>query len=141
MEKAGILPKLRLATKKSSGGITSTGIQHVKLISDRIFMGKDKNTGKPREMMEYVVEHNGKRKSYQTKLKNDEGGLSYLVQRMAEFEEGEEITMEMKKIGIKNYVEVNGDTRSASAEMESEDEEDVDYLEEANPADIPFNLS
>lgn len=45
------------------------------------------------------------------------------MQAMAEVEEGEEITLEMKKAGIKNYVEI---IRTASDQVERAEEEDGD---------------
>ena len=38
---AGIIPRLKLGIKKAKGGMTSTGVHRVKLISDKIIKAKD----------------------------------------------------------------------------------------------------
>ena len=140
LSNAGILPKLRLGTKLAGGGVKSNGAKRVKLIDDKIIKKPDQ-TGKDIEWVRYTVEENGEKKIYDTKLKDKNGGLSYLVQRFAEINEGEEVILEMKKQGMKNYVEVTPTGHSASVEVEEdEDETDeaVEYPTEPNPNNIPF---
>lgn len=122
LQKAGILPKLRLGQKLSKGGVKSTGAHRVKILEDKIIRRPDPTTGKDIEWVRYFVEENGEKKIYDTKLKDKAGGLSYLVQRFAEIGEGEEIILEMKKQGIKNYVEVTPTEHTASVEVEEEEE-------------------
>ena len=119
---AGIVPRLKLGIKKAKGGMTSTGVHRVKLISDKIIKAKD-FTGKEVEFVEYTLEENGEKKVYKTKLKNGEGKLAYLVQNLAGFKEDEEVFMEMKKAGMKNYVDVWSVNEPKRAEVEDEDEE------------------
>ena len=71
----------------------------------------------------YLVEENGEKKEYRTKVKNKEGKLNYLVQRLAEIEEGDEVILEMKKMGIKNYIEVTPTKGATKVEHDVEDEE------------------
>ena len=92
---AGIVPRLKLYIKSTK---KSTGTHKVKLISDRIVKDTEFGTGKEIEYVEYTLEENGEKKVYKTKLKNKDGELSYLVQNLAEFKEGEEVFMEMKKM-------------------------------------------
>lgn len=105
MTVAGIVPKLKLGIK-SGKSIVSTGKHRVKILEDKIIKGLDPMTGKEIEYVEYTLEENGEKKSYRAKVKNKEGKLNYLVQHLADIKEGEEIYLEMKKAGIKSYIEV-----------------------------------
>src|SRR3990167_8922751 len=122
LAKAGILPKLRLGLKLPKGGVKPTGPHKVKLLEDKILKKPDQ-TGKEIEYVRYVVEEDGEKKIYDTKLRDKNNGLSYLVQRFAEINEGEEIILEMKKQGAKNYIEVTPAGHSSSVEVEDEEEE------------------
>lgn len=130
LAKAGLLPKLRLGLKLPKGGVKPTGPHRVKVLEDKIHKKPDQ-TGKEIEYVRYIVEEEGEKKYYDTKLRDKNGGLSYLVQRFAEIPEGEEVILEMKKQGVKNYIEVTPTSHSASVEVE--DEEEID-----ENADIPM---
>lgn len=121
LKKAGIIPKLRLGIKQTKGGVQLTGPHKVKILEDKIIRKPHPQTGKETEYVRYIVEENGEKKMYDTKLKDDAGQLSYLVQRLAEIKEGSEIIMEMEKQGIKNYVKITPVGFSASVE----DDEDL----------------
>ena len=116
---AGIVPKLRLGNKTDKG-VTSTGAHRVKLLEDKIIKGTDTQTGKEIDYVRYIVEENGEKKQYDTKLKDKDGNLSYLVQRLAEVEEGHEVLLEMKKRGIKNYISVTPVKENDDVEVEEE---------------------
>ncbi len=120
--KAGILPKLRLGIKQTKGGVQPTGPQRVKILEDKIIRKPDPQTGKETEYVRYIVEHEGEKKQYDTRLKSKDGQLSYLVQRMAEIPEGAEVFMEMEKQGIKNYIKVTPVGLSASVEVEEDED-------------------
>lgn len=130
--KAGILPKLRLGLKQAKGGVKPTGSHRVKILEDKIIKKPD-NTGKEIEYVRYFVEENGEKKVYDTKLRDKNGGLSYLVQRLAEVPEGEELILEMKKQGVKNYIEVLPVNQSSNVEMEDDEEVENDETSEAIP--------
>jgi hypothetical protein len=123
---AGILPKLRLGIKKGGGGIVSTGPHRVKFIEDKIIKKPD-DRGKEVEWVRYIVEENGVKKYYDTKLKDKNGQLSYLVQRLADIEEGTEVILEMKKLNLKNYIEVSF---AGGTIIEADDDNDFDDLNE-----------
>jgi hypothetical protein len=107
MKKAGVYPKLRLGIKRDGGGVQSTGPHTVKMVSDKIVTGIDRDTNKPIEYVKYVVEQDGVQKEYRTRLRNKETGeLNYLIQHLSQVEEGETVVLEMKKMGMKNYIEV-----------------------------------
>lgn len=111
LKSAGIVPKLRLGAKTGKG-VKSTGKYHVRLISDKEVVGRDTQTGKEVPMVRYLLDllmPDGKtweKRTYQTrKFNKDSGEVSYLVQRFAELPENSHVILEMKKQGIKNYVE------------------------------------
>lgn len=114
---AGIVPKLRLGapvTKNGKrAGIKPTGKYHVRLVSDKEVTGRDTETGKEVPMVRYLLDllmPDGKtweKRIYQTrKFNKDTGEVSYLVQRFAELAENSHVILEMKKLGVKNYIEV-----------------------------------
>ncbi len=130
LKEAGIQPKLRLGSKKVGGGVVPTGAHRVKMIGDKVVKGIDPKSGKEIDYVRYLLLENGETKTYQTKKLNEKGELSYLVQRLAEINENEEVILEMKKQGIKNYVEVSpivGDEQ-----VEIEDDEHEENIDEAD---------
>jgi hypothetical protein len=131
MRKAGILPKLRLAIKEEGKAPVLTGPHTVKFIKDELKNGKDQETGKIVPIVRYIFEENGEKKRYEVPVKDKSGELHYLVQRLAEIKEGEELVIEMKKRGIKNYVSISQITHSGDVEVD-EDEAELKY-----PDDIP----
>ena len=125
LAKAGILPKLRLGIKQTKGGVMPTGPHKVKILEDEIIRKPDPSTGKDIEWVRYIVEENGEKKQYDTKLKSKDGQLSYLVQRFAEIKEGDEVIMEMEKQGIKNYIKVIPVGSASSVEVDEEEDDMV----------------
>ena len=76
----------------------------------------------------YIVEENGEQKQYETRMKEKGGNdPSYFVKAMAAVEPGEVITLEMKKVGIKNYVEI---LRPSTGEVQNADIGDDDEPED-----------
>lgn len=121
MQKAGIKPKLKLGVK-TERGVQSTGPHTVKMVSDKIVQGLDRETGKVIEYVKYIVEEDGTEKEYRTRLKHKETGeLQYLVQNLSQIEEGQEVIMEMKKAGLKNYIEVRHPDGSVITDEEQDD--------------------
>src|SRR5436190_80774 len=141
--KSGLLPKLQLGIKTAKG-VKSTGIHTVKVISDSIVRKPIREEGDDGYYVRYVVEENGERKQYDTRMKQ-KGGVdpSYFVQAMANIEAGEEITLEMKKAGIKNYIEI---VRTSVGEVERADMDEDDEPDRGAgevpadevPGEIPF---
>src|ERR1043165_4906150 len=100
--KAGLYPKLRLGIK-GPRGVTATGPHKVVLVEDKIIQKLDPE-GKPTHYVRYIFEEKGERKQYDARLKAKDGNdPHYLVQAFADIEEGEEVILEMKKAGVKNY--------------------------------------
>ena len=78
--------------------------------------------------MRYTFEENGERKQYDTRMRQKGGGdPSYFVQAMASVEPGEVITLEMKKAGVKNYIEIVR-TSVGQVEQADSDEDDDDVV-------------
>ena len=135
VKQAGIYPKLKLFTKQEGKSAQPTGIHKVKLIKDKEVKGKDPMTGKVVDKVRYLVEENGELKTYDTnKFNKDTGEISYLVQKLAEFEENTVVYFEGKKQGMKNYVSVSL-TEHSAVEVEEDDaeidENDIDAKFEA----------
>jgi hypothetical protein len=71
----------------------------------------------------YYVEENGERKKYKVPVKGKDGEPHYLVQRLAEIPEGQEIVLEYKRAGMKGYIEVMPVNDISTIEMDEEDED------------------
>lgn len=121
IKEKGIVPKLRLGTKTDKG-VVSLGPKRVTLVAVKFVNDKDPRNGKDTEYVRYLFDENGEHRKYQTRKFNDAGEVSYLVQNLAEVNEGDEVILEMKKRGIKNYVSV---TPVIGSEAEVGDDEDV----------------
>lgn len=111
MQKAEIYPRLKLGERKvgTSGkeSVHSTGPHTVRVLKDKIGLARDRETGTIIEVVKYVLEEGGVKKEYKCPLKNKETKeLHYLVQIFSKVAEGEEVVLEMKKAGPRNYVEV-----------------------------------
>lgn len=133
LKAAGIQPKLRLGTKTSKG-VVPNGPHRVKLIADKVITKPDQKTGKDRDYVRYLVVENGETKTYDTKKNNDAGDLSYLVQRLAEIEEKQEVILEMKKAGAKNYIEVTPVSGGHTIQVEADDvDDDIQMDDEGFP--------
>jgi hypothetical protein len=107
IKKFNITPFLKLAIKLEGGGVEGTGPHHVKLLEDKIVKGTDFK-GNERFEVQYLVEENGEKKKYRVAMKDENGELHYLVQRLAEFKEGNDIIMEYKRQGKRGYIDVRG---------------------------------
>lgn len=121
--KAGLLPKLQLGIKTPKG-VKTTGPHTVKIVEDKIVKKPIREEGDDGFYVRYIVEENGERKQYDTRMKQ-KGSTdpSYFVQAMAGIEPGEEVTLEMKKAGLKNYIDI---VRTATGQVETADVEEDD---------------
>lgn len=128
---SGIIPKLHLGIKTEKG-VQSTGPHRVKFLADKERKGTDKESGKEIDVVSYLVEENGEKKSYVVpKFDKRSGEVHYLVQRLADINEGDEVILEMKRRGFKNYVEVIPVMGSKEVELSDDDvEEDSKPTEE-----------
>ena len=102
---AGLYPKLRLGVR-SGGKVSPTGPHKVKIIEDKLIK-KLNADGHEELFVRYVFEEDGQRKQYDVHMKAKVGSdPHYLVQTLSEVEPGEELILEMKKSGVKSYIEV-----------------------------------
>ena len=143
LDNAGILPKLRLGIKQQKGGVKSTGPHRVKVLEDKIVKKADADSGGKVEYVRYFVEENGEKKVYDARLKDKVSGeLHYFVQRFAELNEGDEVILEMKKMGAKNYIQITPVDQSIPVEIEEDTDEpiveDVPPEAELSSDDIPY---
>jgi hypothetical protein len=111
---------------KTEKGVQGTGPHRVKLLADKETTGTDPITGKEIPVIAYLVEENGQKKSYRVPKIDKKGEIHYLVQRFAEINEGEEVILEMKRRGIKNYVEVIRVKDIATGEVDEEQDDETD---------------
>lgn len=101
-----ILPKLRLGIKIEGGGVQVTGPHCVKFLEEpTAIMGKDEK-GQPRKELRFVIEEKGVKYRWQVPILGKDGQASYLIERLMDIDVGDERILEMKKQGIKNYIDV-----------------------------------
>jgi len=105
MKELKFIPKLQLYIKTSKGA-ESTGPHRVKFIADKVTIGVNPETGKDREEFHFLVEENGVKKSWIVPVLGKDGKPSYLFNRLADIEEGDEVILEGKRFGVKNYTSV-----------------------------------
>lgn len=125
--------KLQLGEKIPGGGVKSTGPHTVKITAEPTTTIMDKG-GKPVKAFKFIVEEAGVLHKWLVPLTNEQGEGHYLIERLQNIEIGEEIVLEMKKRGPKNYIDV---TRPG----EEEDDIELPPDEEAgeiDPSKIPF---
>lgn len=97
-------------------------------------------------MVKYILEEDGEQKFYRVPLKNKNDEVHYLVQRMAEIKEGQEIIMECVKKGPKNFIRVTEVSNSTEGEIEYDDIPVINEDEKMDDAgdlktdvkDVPF---
>lgn len=149
VNKAGIVPKLQLAVQLTDEfgnkkGVKGTGPHLVKLIGDKVVKGVDYQTSEDIYKVEYLLEEKGEKKVYFVPVKDKQGDVHYLVQRLAEIPEGTEIVLEYKRRGKKGYIEVknlNGENEISPEDdipVINDEDESQDIGESGTDADIPF---
>src|SRR3990167_8662605 len=109
IKKAGIIPRLSLCEQildegGNKKGVRGTGVHKVKLLEDKVVMGKDFMTNQERYEMKYILEENGEKKFYSVPLRDKNNEVHYLVQRLSEFNEGDEIILEYKRKGLRGFI-------------------------------------
>lgn len=149
VSKAGIMPRLSLAEKiiknGKSRGTKSTGKHIVKFLEDKVVKGKDFSTGQEIMKMKYIFEENGQKKFYTRPLRDENEEVHYFIQRMSQFNYGDELVIEYLQKGLKGYISVNKNTGQPDVSQEGSGtdiaDEDIPVLEEDEDIDvdkIPF---
>ena len=102
------------------------------------------------QQLHVTVTEKGKQKLWTIPLKDKDGNLHYLVQALADYAAGDEIVVEMKKNGAKNYVDIRrvGELKAGDELPDINLDEDgenagggVETLppsEDISPEEIPF---
>lgn len=142
-EEAGIVPRLQLGNKTEGGGVESTGPHNVIFKADRTVKGKHPVTLAERAEVQYTFTEGGSDKTYNVAVKNTEGKLNYFIIRMAEFNYGDPLVLEMKKKGIKNFIDINYDSKQTTpGELPTiqadEGNEDGESQEQDESDSIPY---
>jgi hypothetical protein len=106
IKKANIVPVLRLAQQVEGGGVQSTGRHVVTLVKDALSKRINPRTGKEEYIVWYYVKEDGIEKRYAVPVKDDNGELHYLVQRLGVLKPGTEVALEYKRKGMKGYIAV-----------------------------------
>lgn len=109
LQQANIIPRLQLVRKKEGGGTEGTGPHRVKLFGDKACKVKNFKTGEVEFGVELLVEENGEKKRYCFPMKGETGEVHYLVQKMANFNIGDEVIMEYKRqpgMGTRGMIDV-----------------------------------
>ena len=127
-------PFLQLAKKVTKedgtpGGTESTGVHKVKFIGDEVVEVLPYLASKRVPGIKYLFEEKGSNYTYERKMFNQEGNLDYFIERMKEYDIGDDLTLEYIKKGATGYVEVK-----YVGDMPKED--DVPVIEEK---DIDIN--
>lgn len=124
MEEKGVkfdLPWLQLGIKQEGGGVKPTGPHKIKFIKEpKVGKGKDPVTQQERQELHFIVEEGGVEKKWNIPLYMKDGSPHYLLSRLEEVSVGDEVVLEMKNKGIKNYIEV----------LYENDKEDLDVIQE-----------
>lgn len=100
-----LYPKLQLGEKLPGSGVKPTGPHTVKITAEPTTVMINKN-GKALKAFKFIVDEAGELKKWLVPLTNDQGEGHYLIERLQNVEVGDEIVLEMKKRGPKNYIDI-----------------------------------
>ena len=123
IKKANITPVLHLAQKKEGGGTEGTGRHVVKLLKDELDKRTNFATGEEEHIVWYYVEEDGIEKKYAVPVKDGNGDLHYLVQRLGVLKPGTEVALEYKRKGVKGYISVDVLTEDSEEDIVIEGED------------------
>lgn len=128
MDALGVLPKLHLGNKTPKGAV-STGPHTVKFLGEpEGVAGKDFN-GRPAKYLRFEVEEGGVRMHWRVNVLNKEGQPNYLLERLLAIKPGDERVLEMRKTGMKNYIDIREVGAESNVPDEDEGEEDLPEIE------------
>ena len=142
------IPFLRLGIKTEGGGVKSTGSHRVKFLKDTLKKGRDYYK-QVIDIVECLFEENGEQKIYRFPVKDKKGNVHYLIERLKDFNYGDEMILEMKWVGDRNVIDVkpvDEETPKVSVSPTNPadiKEEDIPIVNEDdyNPEDIPPDVS
>lgn len=118
-----IMPKLRLGVKLAGGGVKSTGPHKVKFLEEPTGVTRRNFEGQQTKQLRFLVEENGEKYVWYVSVMNkDNTDANYLIERLMLVKVGEERTLEMKKMGARNFIEIS----DADGNAIVPDEDDLD---------------
>lgn len=123
MDSLGVLPRLHLGIK-SPKGVTPTGPHTVTFLSEPEGITAKDHNGKPGKYLRFEVEENGLRLHWRVAVLNREGQANYLLERLVALKPGDVRVLEMRKAGMKNYIDIR--EIGAEASVPEEDEGEID---------------
>lgn len=134
----GVLPKLRLSEETAAGGRKSNGPHTVKFLEEPVVViGKDQQ-GKPRKELKFRVQEADQQYYWRVPILNKEGQPNYLFERLLDLKVGEERTLEMKKVGIRSYIDVSK-TGEEHVDADEDTEDTIEYPEDdITPENVIF---
>ena len=103
----GVVPRLRLGSKKAKGGVESTGPHKVKFTEEPTVVLKKNDKGEGVKNLRFVVEENGIQLCWYVPLLNSESQPHYLIERLIDIKVGSERTLQMIKDRGRNYISVS----------------------------------
>jgi hypothetical protein len=119
-------PKLRLGEKMPGSAVRPTGPHKVKITAEPTTVMVNKG-GVPTKHFKFIVEENGQLYKWLVPIMNKEGTEGhYLIERLMDVQVGEELVIEMKKQGARNYIDV----RRAGEPERPDDEQEVEVDDE-----------
>ncbi len=121
-QQANIVPFLNLVPKNESGVPTPNGPHRVKFLGDKIIKGNDFKTKQEIDVVRYTFEEDGIAKKYDVAVKDEKGDLKYFIQKMSEYNYGDEIILEGKRDSEKIYISIKS-VSEGRAETGFEEEE------------------
>jgi hypothetical protein len=141
---------LRLGIKKDGGGVESTGFHKVQLVKEPEITKKvHYHSGKEYQVVLFTLKENGKELVWDVPLykmdkglvvKDEDGNPTeyYLLPNLEPIDVGEFFGLEMKKKGIKNFIEVTYPLNDDTPISDDEEEIDIDTLEVPEDEDEIF---
>lgn len=124
-----LYPKLKLGEKLPGSGVKSTGPHTIKITAEPTTTTIMK-MGKPTKVFKFLVEEKGQLYKWFVPIYNKEGEGHYLIERLQFVAVGEEIVVEMKKAGARNFIEVRPVGDPGQSDHDSEDEVEVEPSED-----------
>lgn len=138
LKKAGVVSRLQLAAKEQGQAPKSTGPHIVEIVDCKIVMGRDYQTQQERQEIRLLIKENGEQKSYNFPIKNRDGGVHYLVERLADFEPGDLIKLEYQRKGTTGFISVEGMDKGIG--QGSDTDEEIPVINEEDYGEPPADF-
>lgn len=147
-EKMGIVPRLQLAVQKTDEkgkvlGVESTGPHRLKILADaELTEGSDPMTGRKRQEFHLPVEERGTKKLWVLPLYDRDGKENYKIAKLMDLNIGDEIIVEVRKRGAKNYTSIMPVNAEEGLEDENHlpDEEEIERTLAAEAESEPHGI-